>query len=69
MLRTFCEKHHGALLEKQAETTNDYLSSELGKLRQIIDLDRGSGTHSLAHFLVSSAVLHFTSFPFFFLSM
>ena len=63
--------------QKQAEATEGYLSSELGKLSmsiEIIDLDCGSGHCSFEHheqrelFLVLSAVLHFTSFPFSFFS-
>ena len=66
-------------LEKQAETTEGYLSSELGMSRSIKD-DR-SRSRVRASFLymhcepqelffvvVVSAVLHFTSFPFFFVS-
>ena len=67
----------GTWLEKQAETIEGYLSSELGVAcrSQIIDLDRyrGSGHRFCActvnpkNFIcfVLSAVLHFTSFPFF----
>ena len=77
VLRSSCGGR--GLIEKQAETTEGYLSSELGVAyrSQIIDLDRyrGSGHRSCTCTInpqnffcfVLSAVLHFTSFPFFFL--